>query len=252
MKHILNNISEEEKNAIREQHAGGMKLNTEKFKQLIETKQGDVKPLVSEESLINENDLIRLVNKVIKEQTATSRQVPLLPKESKEEAQRRFFNQMVGVLKPMIGSKTQFFRFSNNTRQDIKENKKQTLVFRKFLPAESWIQEYTGYMSIGLMFQTDWYKPGSTTPIPCYTRVSLPVSTDNSKPGVFKWEYPQVYVTLDGFDNLSEKFQSNGNLFSSGPSANDDMRAANLKIDANAVMNLLKQYDASLRPQKFK
>ena len=50
MKHILNNISEEEKNAIREQHTGGMKLNTEKFKNLIETKQGDVKPLVSEQS----------------------------------------------------------------------------------------------------------------------------------------------------------------------------------------------------------
>ena len=49
MKHILNNISEEEKNAIREQHVGGMKVNTEKFKQLLETKQGDSKPLVSEQ-----------------------------------------------------------------------------------------------------------------------------------------------------------------------------------------------------------
>ena len=49
MKHILNNISEEEKNAIREQHTGGMKLNTKKFKNLIETKQGDSKPLVSEQ-----------------------------------------------------------------------------------------------------------------------------------------------------------------------------------------------------------
>ena len=49
MKHILNNISEEEKNAIREQHTGGMKLNIEKFKQLLETKQGDVKPLVAEQ-----------------------------------------------------------------------------------------------------------------------------------------------------------------------------------------------------------
>jgi hypothetical protein len=48
MKHILNNISEEEKNAIREQHTGGMKLNTKKFKQLLETKQGDVKPLLTE------------------------------------------------------------------------------------------------------------------------------------------------------------------------------------------------------------
>ena len=50
MKHILNNISEEEKNAIREQHTGGMKLNTEKFKNLIETKQGDIKPLVAEQT----------------------------------------------------------------------------------------------------------------------------------------------------------------------------------------------------------
>ena len=49
MKHILNNISEEEKNAIREQHTGGMKLNTEKFKKLLETKQGDIKPLVAEQ-----------------------------------------------------------------------------------------------------------------------------------------------------------------------------------------------------------
>ena len=52
MKHILNNISEEEKNAIREQHTGGMKLNTKKFKQLLETKQGDVKPFLTES---NEN-----------------------------------------------------------------------------------------------------------------------------------------------------------------------------------------------------
>ena len=50
MKHILNNISEEEKNAIREQHTGGMKLNTEKFKKLLETKQGDIKPLVAEQT----------------------------------------------------------------------------------------------------------------------------------------------------------------------------------------------------------
>lgn len=48
MKHILNNISEEEKNAIREQHTGGMKLNTEKFKKLLETKQGEVKPYLNE------------------------------------------------------------------------------------------------------------------------------------------------------------------------------------------------------------
>ena len=48
MKHLLNNISEEEKNRIREQHTGGMKIATDKFKMLVETKQGDIKPYLNE------------------------------------------------------------------------------------------------------------------------------------------------------------------------------------------------------------
>ena len=49
MKHILNNLTEQEKNAIREQHTGGMKVMTEKFSKLINSKLGDSKPLVNEE-----------------------------------------------------------------------------------------------------------------------------------------------------------------------------------------------------------
>ena len=49
MKHILNNLSEEEKNAIREQHTGGMKVITENFSKLINSKLGDSKPLVNEQ-----------------------------------------------------------------------------------------------------------------------------------------------------------------------------------------------------------
>ncbi len=49
MKHLLNNLSEEEKNSIREQHEGGMKVNTDKFKKLMESKSGNVKPLINEE-----------------------------------------------------------------------------------------------------------------------------------------------------------------------------------------------------------
>ena len=48
MKHILNNLSEQEKNAIREQHTGGMKVVTENFSKLTNSKLGDSKPLVSE------------------------------------------------------------------------------------------------------------------------------------------------------------------------------------------------------------
>ncbi len=45
MKHILNNLTEQEKNAIREQHAGGMKVMTENFSKLLNSKLGDVKPI---------------------------------------------------------------------------------------------------------------------------------------------------------------------------------------------------------------
>ena len=55
MKHILNNLSEEEKNSIREQHTGGMKVMTENFSKLINAKLGDSKPLVKEQ--YDENDL---------------------------------------------------------------------------------------------------------------------------------------------------------------------------------------------------
>jgi hypothetical protein len=48
MKHILNDMSEQEKNSIREQHAGGMKVMTENFSKLINSKLGDSKPLVEQ------------------------------------------------------------------------------------------------------------------------------------------------------------------------------------------------------------
>ena len=50
MKHILNNMSEEEKNSIREQHTGGMKVTTENFSRLLNSKLGDSKPLVNEQT----------------------------------------------------------------------------------------------------------------------------------------------------------------------------------------------------------
>ena len=48
MKHILNNLTEEEKNSIREQHTGGMKVVNENFSKLLNAKLGDAKPLITE------------------------------------------------------------------------------------------------------------------------------------------------------------------------------------------------------------
>ena len=54
MKHLLNNMSEEEKNIIREQH--GMRVVTENFHKLLGSKLGDVKPLLNEQlSLLSIN-----------------------------------------------------------------------------------------------------------------------------------------------------------------------------------------------------
>lgn len=49
MKHLLNDMSEDEKNRIREQHEGGMKVEISRFKNLLESTMGDVRPLISEQ-----------------------------------------------------------------------------------------------------------------------------------------------------------------------------------------------------------
>jgi hypothetical protein len=49
MKHLLNNLTEEEKNSIRNQHTGGINVVTENFSKLINAKSGEVKPLINEQ-----------------------------------------------------------------------------------------------------------------------------------------------------------------------------------------------------------
>ena len=49
MKHLLNNISKEEKENILKQHSGGMKVMTENFYRLLGAKHGNAKPLVNEQ-----------------------------------------------------------------------------------------------------------------------------------------------------------------------------------------------------------
>jgi hypothetical protein len=62
MKHLLNDMSSEEKNSILEQHTGGKQIDTTRFKSLLESTLGDAKPLVNEEEeddevVVNVNDI---------------------------------------------------------------------------------------------------------------------------------------------------------------------------------------------------
>ena len=58
MKHLLNEMSEEEKNNIRSQHTDSISVNTENFKKLVENKLGNVKPLIKENVLNNKEEEI--------------------------------------------------------------------------------------------------------------------------------------------------------------------------------------------------
>lgn len=62
MKHILNDLTETEKNSIREQHTGGMKVMTENFSKLLNSKLGDVKPITEnemKESMMTKDSITR-------------------------------------------------------------------------------------------------------------------------------------------------------------------------------------------------
>jgi hypothetical protein len=58
MKHLLNEMSEDEKNSIRSQHTDSISINTENFKKLVENKLGNSKPLISEDVLNNKEEEI--------------------------------------------------------------------------------------------------------------------------------------------------------------------------------------------------
>jgi hypothetical protein len=63
MKHILNDLSNEEKQRILEQHTGGKTIYTSKFKMLLESKLGDTKPLVMEQTYAKGTDVSFVANK---------------------------------------------------------------------------------------------------------------------------------------------------------------------------------------------
>ena len=64
MKHLLNDMSFEERQNIREQHEGGMSIDTSKFRKLIESKLGNVKPLITEALAANAGEIQKFLQSV--------------------------------------------------------------------------------------------------------------------------------------------------------------------------------------------
>ena len=60
MKHLLNDMSQEEMNSIREQHTGGKKITVENFSNMVNKKLGEVPTLISEsESELDEQNRLK-------------------------------------------------------------------------------------------------------------------------------------------------------------------------------------------------
>ena len=58
MKHILNDLTKEEKNSILEQYTGGKKIMIENFNKLVNSTLGDSKPLMEEDVKFKPGDKI--------------------------------------------------------------------------------------------------------------------------------------------------------------------------------------------------
>ena len=78
MKHLLNDIPEWERNSIREQHKGGITIDTSRFKKLMESKLGNVKPLINE---MDDEDYMSSVDSDLEDKSIDTIKVGLVDKD---------------------------------------------------------------------------------------------------------------------------------------------------------------------------
>lgn len=97
MKHLLNDMSQEEMNSIREQHTGGKKITLENFSNMVNKKLGEVPTLISEsESELDEQNRLKAALKGIganrdvrKSERQDKRDARKAEREAKREARRK-------------------------------------------------------------------------------------------------------------------------------------------------------------------
>ena len=100
MKHLLNDLSEEEKNRIREQHTGGKKIMIENFNQLLNKKLGEVKPLVNEQEITTQpkDNKQELENEI----EALKKEILDIRKQNFKDKGQELKNKMIGILNKII------------------------------------------------------------------------------------------------------------------------------------------------------
>ena len=135
MKHLLNDLSEEEKNRIREQHTGGKKIMIENFNQLLNKKLGEVKPLVNEQEITTEpkDNKQELENEI----EALKKEIFDIRKQNFKDKGQELKNKMIGILNKIIsfinrtiekaGNKIDNaqLRKLNNQKEELKRKKEE-------------------------------------------------------------------------------------------------------------------------------
>ena len=135
MKHLLNDLSEEEKNRIREQHTGGKKIMIENFNQLLNKKLGEVKPLINEQEITTEpkDNKQELENEI----ESLKNEILSIRKQNFKDKGQELKNKIIGILNKIIsfinrtiekaGNKIDNaqLRKLNNQKEELKRKKEE-------------------------------------------------------------------------------------------------------------------------------
>jgi hypothetical protein len=133
MKHLLNDLSEEEKNRIREQHTGGKKIMIENFNQLLNKKLGEVKPLINEQEITTEpkDNKQELENEI----EALKKEILDIRKQNFKDRGQELKNKMIGILNKIISFINRTIEKAGNKIDEVKlrelNNKKEELIRKK-------------------------------------------------------------------------------------------------------------------------
>ena len=126
MKHLLNDLSEEEKNRIREQHTGGKKIMIENFNKLVNTKLGDSRPL-TEQEVTPQTDNEELENEIesLKDEiTDIKKDILSSRKDNLQDKKEDIKNKLIEIYNKYIA-------FIDKIKKNVKQNKKENLEKKK-------------------------------------------------------------------------------------------------------------------------
>lgn len=185
MKHLLNNLTSEEKNRILEQYSDSLLVETNKFKNLINVKSGNVRPLLNEQTPTQKQPIQNPIQKTVVTQTTT-----LSPEQQKQQQlqQEKAKAQAFITEKFKIGKTLPLFDKENDTKPigvykvlgQIHENQSD---LTEINPNNITQSGQLTFM-VEAISQTDGRKKNLTLTFKCEKGHKLTAGT--SKPGMFK------------------------------------------------------------------